>query len=142
MTPLKFLVSTAFLSVVTGCWQGPSYEGKPLDQWMVLAKDKSAETRKAAAKALGRLGLQTEEVLPTLIDLVKDENPGVQIQAIFALRELSPRAESALPALEKIVGDTNQNLAVRRNAAKTARLIQRGQVGNGPRPPGPPVPLK
>ncbi len=124
MTPLKFLVSISFLSVLGGCWQGPSEGGNTLDQWVVLAKDKSPETRRAAAKALGRIGLQTEDVIPVLVDLVRDEDKGVQMQAISAISRMSPRAKSALPALVEIRDDANQDLSVRRAAARAARLIR------------------
>ncbi len=113
MTPLKFLVSISFLSVVVGCWQGPSYEGKSIDQWTVLAKDRSPENRQAAAKALGRIGLQTGDVIPVLVDLARDENKNVQMQAIFAIRAMSSRALAALPVLVEIASDTNQDLLVR-----------------------------
>ncbi len=124
MAPLKFLVSISFLSVVAGCWQGPYYEGKPCDQWVVLAKDKSPDTRRAAAKALGRIGLQTEEVIPVLVDLAKDENKNVQMQAIYAIRDMSARAKAALPTLVQIALDESQDRQVRRAAEKTAKLIQ------------------
>jgi HEAT repeat protein len=124
MTPLKFLVSISFLSLVAGCWQGPSYEGKSLEQWVVLAKNKSPETRRAAAKNLGKIGLQTEEVIPTLIALTRDEDRTVQLQAIDAFRGMSPRAKSALPTLEAIARDTDRDKSVRRAAAKTARIIK------------------
>jgi HEAT repeat protein len=125
MTPFKFLVSISFLSVIAGCWQGPYSEGKPLDQWTALARDKSPETRRAAAKALGEIGLQTEEVVPVLVGLARDdENRGVQLQAISAIRGMSPHAKSALPALAEIASDVNRDLQVRRAAAKTAKLIQ------------------
>ena len=124
MTPFKFLVSISLLSVIAGCWQGPYSEGKPLDQWAVLAKAKSPETRRAAAKALGNIGLQTEDVVPVLVGLAKDENKGVQLQAINALRGMSPHAKSALPTLVEIASDVTRDLQVRRAAAKTAKLIQ------------------
>jgi HEAT repeat protein len=125
MTPLKFLVSLSFLPVIVGCWQGPYYEGRPRDEWVVLAKDKSPETRRTAAKALGKIGLQNEEVIPVLVDLARDENKLVQMQAIYAIRDMSPRAKSAFPALADIARDVNQDLQVRHAAAKTAKLIQR-----------------
>jgi HEAT repeat protein len=124
MTPLKLLVSISFLPVVVGCWQGPYHEGKPLDQWVVLAKDKSPETRGAAAKALGKIGLQNEEVIPVLVGLARDENKGVQMQAIYALREMSPRAKAAIPALTEIALDQNQDRLVRQAAAKTVKIIR------------------
>jgi hypothetical protein len=124
-TPLKLLVSISFLSVFAGCWQGPYHDGKPLDQWLALAKDKSPETRRDSARALGKLGLQTDEVVPVLVDLAKDENKGVQMQAIFALRAISPRAKAALPALTEIAFDKGQDQLVRRAAAKTAKVIRR-----------------
>jgi hypothetical protein len=135
MTPLKFLVSISFLSVVVGCWQGPYYDGKPLDQWVVLAKDQSPETRRAAARALGRIGLQNEDVIPVLIDLARDENKNVQMQAIYAIRDMSSRAQAALPALVEIASDANQDLLVRRAAAKTVKLIRRSN--REPFPSGP-----
>jgi hypothetical protein len=125
MTPLKFLVSISFLSLVAGCWQGTHYEGKSLDQWTALAKDRSPESRRAAAKALGKIGLQTEEVIPVLIGLARDENKGVQMQAIYSLREMSPRAKAAIPTLTEIALDANQDRSVRQAAAKTAKVIQR-----------------
>jgi HEAT repeat protein len=124
-TPLKLLVSISFLSVLAGCWQGPYHDGKSLDQWLVLAKDKSPEIRRDSAKALGKLGLQTDEVVPVLVDLARDENRGVQMQAIFALRAISPRAKAALPALTEIALDNRQDQLVRQAAAKTAKTIRR-----------------
>jgi HEAT repeat protein len=125
--PLKLLVSVSALAVVTGCWGTPSRDGKTLDQWVTLARDNSPETRRDAAKALGKLGLQSEDVVPALVDLAKDENRGVQMQAIISLRGISPspRAKAALPALTEIALDVHQDFTVRKAAAKTAKVLQR-----------------
>lgn len=48
------------------------YEGKPVSHWVEQLHDRSPNTRKQAAIALGKIGPEAESGVPALIDVVKD----------------------------------------------------------------------
>jgi formylglycine-generating enzyme required for sulfatase activity len=63
----------------------PQFDGKPLDYWVAESKNVSAESRRAAADALGNLGLRA---IPALTVLLQDKDLGVRLAAALALKKI------------------------------------------------------
>ena len=69
--------------------KGLTVQGKTLDQWTALAKDKEPAVRMDAAAALGRLG---PTAVPALAELLRDQNVHVRGCAASALVGIGPAA--------------------------------------------------
>jgi hypothetical protein len=66
----------------------PVYKGKALRYWVAAASDKDDETRLAAARALGKLGIDNDEVIQDLIHLAeRDGSVDVRVAALTSLGE-------------------------------------------------------
>ena len=82
------------------------------------------EARRAAARALGKLGDQASSALPTLHDAVSDADAEVRRLSIYALGQLGTTAESSLPALTEALDD--REIKVRLAAALAIQNIDPG----------------
>jgi len=68
-------------------------------------EDKDTYVRESAAEALGEIGPDAKEAIPTLIDLLQDREAYVRKSAANALGEIGPHAKEAVPALIIALGD-------------------------------------
>src|SRR5882724_1745783 len=81
----------------------PSFDGKPLREWVQELQGADAKARSRAAFALGRMAHPA--VGPHLINALKDEEPFVRWTAAFSLSVIGAGAEAAVPALIGALGD-------------------------------------
>jgi HEAT repeat protein len=128
----------------------PSYEGKPLQEWVAQLQSPSAKDRQRAVEALGVLGTQARSALPALVPALKDhdvhvrvaatealisagpaavplltgalwsEDDGTRFSAVLALGQIGGPARSATPSLLKRLEDDG---IIRLRAAETLGLI-------------------
>jgi hypothetical protein len=78
----------------------PSYEGRPLREWVAQLNDRVPEVRIRAAYALAGIGPAAASAVPALRTALVDEFPVVRYAAAWALGEIGPAARVALPDLE------------------------------------------
>jgi vesicle coat complex subunit len=88
----------------------------------VLESDRSAEVRKAAATALGKVDPEPQQVVPALRQALKDRATSVRIAAAGALGLLGDEAKDAIPDLQAAQKDKDR--AVSRAAAMALRSIR------------------
>ncbi len=110
-----------------------SADADPIDAHVVTAvmasrltqtlRDGPDDARRAAAMALGRLGLRAIDVVPQLAAALRDADPRVRAASAFALSSCGSHAHEAVPALRAALADTHA--AVRCRAAFTL-----GQMGS------------
>jgi HEAT repeat protein len=79
--------------------------------------DPSANVRKEAVTALGRIAPDPETTVPVLTDALKDKAPEVRMAAAPALAAFGNDARSALPALREMAASSDKKLS---KAAKMA----------------------
>jgi HEAT repeat protein len=70
-----------------------------------VTADGSANVRKAAATALGRIALEPDKAVPALTSALKDKAVDVRMAAASALAAFGAEARSALPALRELAAD-------------------------------------
>jgi RNA polymerase sigma factor (sigma-70 family) len=103
------------------------YQGKPVDHWLKVLKDRDAGYRIQAIKALGAIGAGDKRTIPAILECLKDRQVGysagqalagigkdgvaaligslkakdreARANAITALNEMGPEAKEAVPAL-------------------------------------------
>jgi HEAT repeat protein len=105
-----------------------------------LKKDPAPEVRREAARALGKTGVETKEVIAALSEGLKDKSLDVQCQSILAIGKIGiqtqhvevqracalalvgigPEAKAAVPDLAK--GLTDVEMDVQRACAEAAAL--------------------
>jgi HEAT repeat protein len=87
----------------TAAIQSLGYVGPPAKQavpsLLLLATNAHWELRSAAVRALGRIHVEPNRVLPVLTNALHDTNVSVQLYAVGALRDFGPNAKLAVPAL-------------------------------------------
>jgi HEAT repeat protein len=81
-----------------------------------LRYDKELSVRKAAAEALGNIGVDAQNVVPLLTDALKDKNKDLKLASITALAQFGGEAKDALPALRELAKETTDKML-----SKTAR---------------------
>lgn len=121
--PLPLLVAALLLSVAAGPASAADvdalrrihgFEDRRSPGGEALAgflKDRDAETRAAAARALGRIG--SESALPALLAALEDGDSDVRREAVFALG---------------LIGDAGARDGVRRIAGSNAPVLLRGEA--------------
>ena len=67
--------------------------------------EKEIDVRESAAEALGEIGPDAKDAIPTLIDLLQDREVYVRKSAANALGEIGLHAKEAVPALITALGD-------------------------------------
>lgn len=94
-----------------------SFLGKSTQQWLSELESRDAKTRRAAAFALGKLGVDAYDGVPRLTRALNDADATVREAAAFALAEIGPAAGSEpVESLAKLLlGDKDPQ--VRRSAA-------------------------
>ncbi len=58
--------------------------GQDVSELVKDLKDKSADVRRSAADALGRIGPEAKAAVPALSEALKDEDPDVRLSAVRA----------------------------------------------------------
>lgn len=76
------------------------------DEFIARLDDPDPEDRRAAAKALGKLGGTATSRVEALARALGDEDPTVRCAALEALAELGPRSTPVAPAVLARLGDT------------------------------------
>jgi RNA polymerase sigma factor (sigma-70 family) len=118
--------------------QPVTFQGKPIDYWLQMFKDRDPEYRKKAIDALTAIGTEDKRVLPVLIKALKDRyisreaahalgNIGkdavpallpllkgkdneLREMAALALSDIGPEAKETIPALIECLEDEDQIL--------------------------------
>jgi HEAT repeat protein len=118
--------------------QPVTFQGKPIDYWLQMFKDRDPEYRKKAINALTAIGTEDKRVLPVLIKALKDRyisneaahalgNIGkdavpallpllkgrdteLRKWAAVALSDIGPEAKETIPALIECLEDQDQSL--------------------------------
>jgi hypothetical protein len=163
-SPLMRRLSPALLLMLVcfGCGPKPlpdHYQGKPLRHWQAMAASADPVNRRAAGKALGKIGpkglpaivvlfqdpdasVRTSAVLalvgmgrtavPPLIELLRAPDPAVRMGAAKAITFVGASAEEAGPALQEATGDSDDGV---RKAAEAA--LRRVSIRSLRAPPPP-----
>jgi HEAT repeat protein len=89
----------------------------PQSRWAQDLRSPQPAVRRSAAFALGKLGVQSAHLSPSLLYGLSDADAGVREAAAFAFGEIGPTAhtERVIPALRKVLKDSDPR--VRRSAA-------------------------
>jgi HEAT repeat protein len=102
----------------------PSYDGKRLSEWVKQLKSGKEEERKNAAEALGSLAVESQLVVPALLEAVVDGPEKTNQSAVSALIKIGP---AALPTLSAALWDDDRD---KRHTA----LFVLGRMGEKARP--------
>ena len=113
MKCFSFLLVVAFVGVClaaepapTPQAKEPTYQGKTLGEWMIIAKNEDTAARADAALAIGNMGPTAEAAIPVLTDLLKDRFAGISQLAMEALIKIG---RPAIPALKGMLKDENKS---------------------------------
>jgi HEAT repeat protein len=162
MKRLSSVLLLLLLLVCFGCGPKPlpdHYQGKSLRHWQAMAASADPANRRAAGKALGKIGpkglpaivvlfqdpdnsVRTSALLalvgmghsavPPLIALLKAPEPSVRMGAAKAITFVGASAEEAGPALREAVDDSDEGV---RKAAEAA--LRRVSIRSLRSPPPP-----
>jgi RNA polymerase sigma factor (sigma-70 family) len=81
--------------------QQVTFQGKPVDYWLKMLKDRDPEFRKKAIMALGAIGVDDKRVIPALVGSLKDKVSDVPNAAAEALAFIGKDAVRTLQELLK-----------------------------------------
>src|ERR1019366_3848340 len=85
-----------------------------------LEKDKDADVRAKAARALGTIHADAEGTVPLLIGRLKDDSAmAVKMASVVALGQFGPDAKDALPPLREMMAKFDTKAAKKSNDAQT-----------------------
>lgn len=93
----------AAITVISGQDSEPTYEGKPLSQWVAQTKDKSPTFRVAAVRALVAIGSAAQ---PAFIEVLRADSSTVE----KVVEEIGP---NALPALTESLHEKDKHVRIR-----------------------------
>ena len=82
---------------------------------LALLKNADEATSESAARALGQLAehqIETDAILPALIEATHDPRPKIRLQAVIALAGLGRHSRLVVPALVKSLGDSDFEVAM------------------------------
>jgi HEAT repeat protein len=100
----------------------PTHQGKTVSEWTAILKQGNPRERKAAVKALGKIGASAEGVLPALIEALKSDKDGeVRNEVVDQLQKMGPAAKDAVPALIGALKDDDE--ATRWDACEALQAI-------------------
>ncbi len=90
----------------------------------LLKRDDNKYVREDSVRALGELGVHSDEAIRTLIEALSDPDVGIRRGAAIALKVLPrARARPALPALTRLADNEHEDDSVRVQASAAIRLI-------------------
>jgi HEAT repeat protein len=90
----------------------------------LLANHRDPRVRRAAAEALGNIGLEPDETVPALVTTMKsDRVDQVKLAAIAALGQMGPEARAALPELRQVAAQKAKNRRLSRAARMAMKAI-------------------
>jgi HEAT repeat protein len=98
------------------------HQGKATSSWEQQLRSSDPEFRREAARALGQMGPEAKEAVPSLMAALKDEDRAVRIQAAHALGEIGPEAKAAVPALRESMVTCKDGAALRHTLAALRRI--------------------
>lgn len=81
------------------------YDGWGIEYIIKALEYEDTYVRDSAAEALGEIGPEAKDAIPTIIDLLQDGRVYVRESAANALGEIGPYANEAVPALITALGD-------------------------------------
>lgn len=99
----------------------PSFDNRPLSEWIVDLSGQAPYTRVAAAYAIASMGAEGKPAVPALLENLKSDNNTVRYSSALALGEIGPPAVEAVPGLEALKEDRNDDVA--HMARKSIRRI-------------------
>src|SRR5437016_5820235 len=106
---LRRLVIVGLLGALCGCG-ARNDPAQLVSQLQAALRDKSAQTRRDAAKALGGLGAQARPAVPDLASALRDPDDEVRVRSATALWALGRDARDAAPALITALKDKNADV--------------------------------
>lgn len=90
----------------------------------LLKRDDNKYVREYSVRALGELGVHSDEAISALIEALSDPDVGIRRWAAIALKVLpGVRSRPALPALTRLADDQHEDDGVRAQASAAIRLI-------------------
>ncbi len=100
----------------------PSFDNRPLHEWITDLSGVSPYTRHAAAYAIASMGPAAKSAVPALVKNLTDESSAVRYSSALALGEIGPDAQEAVPALKQVV-DEDRSEDVAHMARKSLKRI-------------------
>src|SRR5205807_388039 len=88
----------------------PAYRGKPVSAWVAGLKDEDAGGRRAAAKALARVGPGAKPAVGPLMRALADDDWQVRGAAAMGLGGIGPGAKRAIPLLMQTLKDPSEGV--------------------------------
>ena len=118
------ILLAAVILLLAGCEKKePTYEGRPLSDWVKDLGSPTYMVRVRAAHAVGQIGPEARRAAPILIRLLEDKEHLVRWAAAGALGRFGAHSRDALPGLDKLAtGDPEAS--VRDAARHSARAIR------------------
>jgi hypothetical protein len=87
--------------------QEPSYQGRPLAEWLKALQSPDVNVRYWTVYAMGKIGPEAKPAVPVLAGLLRDDDRQVRRRVAIALARIGPRAKEAVPAL-LAMGDSSR----------------------------------
>jgi len=107
---MQNLLALVFVSTVALAWTR-AVLAEDVQDLVGQLKSPTADVRRDAAQALGKLGTEAKAAVPALIASLKDENMFVRRYSAQSLGKIGPAAKSAVPALTKSLEDMRKEVA-------------------------------
>lgn len=116
---------SAAASALAGIGQAATTDAVPA-LIRVLKRDDIKSVREYSLRALGRLGVHSDEAIGALIEALSDADVGIRRYAAIGLKVLpGARARPALEALTRLADDQHEDDEVRGQASAAIRTIDR-----------------
>ncbi|MCX7044860.1 MAG: HEAT repeat domain-containing protein [Candidatus Sumerlaeota bacterium] len=105
---------------------GNSGQGEALQELLPLLASPSAQVRRLAASAVGKLAdlADAGKAVSALLPLLRDAHPQTRQYAIKALAAYGARAQCSLPDLRDLAANTSEKDYIQRDAAKAVTTIE------------------
>jgi HEAT repeat protein len=95
----------------------------------LFKRDDNKTVRENSLRALGELGVHSDEAITALIEALSDPDVDLRRGAAIALKVLEGRARPALPTLTRIAEDQHEDERVRGQASAAIRIIDGADDG-------------
>jgi len=100
-------------------------DGGQLIFYMESLSSSNPNIRSEAALAIGKMGSDTRETVPILIDALGDKNSKVKENVIKALGNIGPEAQGAVPVLIEMLGGKGKTRNRRNNDSGVGGMTTR-----------------